>query len=779
MHKKCLLLLLLLCHTSSGYENERAIKIKSDSHPLRISYYNRHSQPVKLKLKTNQKFKRQNDDSVRGEMIPQSRRDIMNIKKVSFHGRKVNSDGNSTVKPHYLLHNTSHLDVHKQPKASQRKDIYQQSHHKKVQKKERESNSVEESPPYIPDDTPFYPLMKPSPINVMPMKQPSFDTVRSYVQYLKMRQHKFFSDFDDDNQPVPEVSSQHRLEPYDGEIDYFKEREQELAREEGLRNQFSPANYGKSSDEQEQPFDTNGSNESETVGDDENAVIHQRTDDSNNNHDDDVISSNEQSSYYDYADNGDDESRKTESFVPFRLYAQVRHVESENHEKPKKSKVREKVSLAKKNIYYKEEGYEDKNYDHGAEKIDYDLNEKRNGKKRNRSKRSTDEKLNVSELPVALAYIKKSELPQLTGEKLFSHLDELIKNSSKYMDDDDDASRPVHFKAIKPSSKYPYYNFPEKILSEMSAHRYSENLRNYPKHRQSFYEHKNAHPCEEIEDDIDPVPKDIEVKGKRGKFNNSPKRLNNLGDKIQCFREKYFGKDPFDNPLFKEDEYVEATIPIPVNHNLSRQVNPLITVYDDVIHNIRSGMVNEFKKKREADDVIKQASEQIAIKAKSFIPNYSSVSGVAQLSMFDINTFLPKYRGSIGKYSSEEQDTTTEVPTTTVTVKNSRKRKRNNLLLEDQNLDPPVQQVKFTTVEVPKSKSKKKHKPSQLNTLPETPPKPISTSIKNFHQPTPLVKSPSNTKYRRYVIPTKHITTITQQLPPPSSGKTTYRFKLL
>lgn len=826
------MLMLLSCHISLSYENERDAKLMKsfEKYPMKVAYLNapqQHQYGKLLKVKSvsdqnSRKFKR---DNVKGELLPQSRQDIFNIQYPKFHGRdrpsadaliKYNSSesGQSNSKStefsqeslehpqnplefpknprqssessDYNLESQSpqkspsHHPKHKPAKASQRNDIYLKParKHKPIKSQHlSKSNNVEDIPPYVPDNSPFYPLMKPSPINIMPTQPPSFDAVRNYVQYLKMRQQKFFSDFNNDEEPAVELKKSQQISaPYEGEIDYFKEREQELAREA----EFSPVNYVKnvqsSEDTEELPYteESSRSNESETItNNDGNANIHRVDNDDYATNSDDYNDSH----YTDYADettNDDDEevesdgdeSRNKENFVPFRLYAQVRHVEADHHEKPSKSNIKEKVSLAKKNVYYKEEGYEDKNYDHGAERINYD---KRNKQNKRRGKRSTDDDIDVSQLPVALAYFKKSEIPQLTGEKLFKHLDELIKNSSIYLPDEDDV-RPVKFGPINPSIKYPNYSiFPDTIKPQLLPDRYSESS---PKLRNSLYASKNVKECDEIEDDINPVPSDIEEEDKPTKYNKSPKKLNNLGDKIQCYREKYFGKDPFDNPLFKEDEYVEATIPIPVNH-IAHQANPLITVYDDVINNIRSGILNEFKKKREAENL---PTEHVTTRNKQLqIPNYSSVVGVSNLPIFDINTFLPKFRGTFSKFSEEDESSKEQEA---ITVRNN----YGNQSLEDQQLDPPM---KPQSTKVKRNNNSKKKKASiQLSQL-ETPPKLISTVITNVHPS----KNTKNPKYRRFISPnsfahpTKHITTFYPHQQPPqivhSNGKSTYRFKLL
>jgi hypothetical protein len=835
------LAVIVLLEISFGYEIQKSFDGVRNRPVLKVSFYDRqqqqqppHGKVIKVKSgdKKFQKYKREYSDNVKGELKPQSREDIYNIKRLSFHGR------NSPSAEPLIGKNISYhqppappsppppptTTTTSKPKFSEpihRNDYYiprskSSSPHKSSKPNKKsispsvDNQVIVSKPRYVPHSEKFYPLMRPSPINVMPTEPPSFDTVRSYVRYLKMRQEKFFSDFDDDEEkpsPVAAAIAQPKISvPFAGEIDYFKEREKELAREEERRNQFSPADFGSNDrisdidDDVLPPYreDHYASNESEI----RNASHNDDDDDNEEEENDNSESSNERGggeevqAYYDGREDYDDavaeeESRKKEQFVPFRLYAQVRHMEADHHEQPKKKNIKEKVSLAKKNIYYKEEGYEDKNYDHGADKVNYgydeNIKELTPKQVRKRAKRSTDgdsESLDVSKLPVALAYIKKSELPNLTGVKLLKHLDELLKNSSIYLPDEDDSnSRPVKFAKPKRSQKYPYYNTPDTVLSEMSAHRYSENLKNYPRHKESLYKLKNVHKCDEIEEDIDPVPSDIEEKGKPTRFNNKPQRLRGLGDKIGCLREKYFGKDPFDNPLFHEDEYVAASIPIPVTHNLSRQANPLITVYDDVINNIRSGFLDEFKQKREAQDALKVASEQISIKAEQIkIPNLSAVSTLSNnFHIFDINNFTPKFTGVINHDLIDDID---ELDDAKLESEGSAaaellKINKQQLLLENDKL----KSANYRGIEgTEKPKVKRNNKNIHSDVIEDILPPPPKTIPNNKIQK--AVKAPQLTiqKFRRFVpntipYPAKHISTI--YLPQKPASKTTYRFKLL
>lgn len=543
-------------------------------------------------------------DNVR-EFEPMSREDIRKLKKLSFHGRSSptaplnasNIDGSTQNALQQLpVHHVNYRE---------RKYIQQQSNNERKPQKKKEISSKSYS---SYEDKGFQPLMRPSPINVHPVDQPSFHTTRNYVDYLKLRQKQFFEDLLKDDP----ISDEERHD----EVGYFIKRERELAEEQ--RPKF----------------------EHKSVEDDDAYVGLEAKQSVKEESDIDD---------HDYDSREEEESRRHESFVPFRLYAQVRHVEADHHEPRSKAsspKAKEKLTLEKKNVFYKEEGYEEKDYDHGAEKI--------SAKYRHRSKRDV-----IEAAPTALPIIIKSSSPQLTGEKILRQLNEHLKKSSLFLPDDDDdvvetkqrPSETIYGTSGKnyKSHKYPYYNLPDtNTLNTMSAFRYSENMKNFPQAKQSLYSFKNLRECQEIDPNINPVPADIEEEGKKTKFNESPQRLKNLGDKIGCFKEKYFGKDPFDNPLFKE-KYVSTSIPISTKDSsfLSHQANPLITVYDDVISNIRAAFADELKKQREQESL---ASESVSVsqttpkapKPEVKITSLSSAPAVSRLPLFDINHYYPK-----------------------------------------------------------------------------------------------------------------------------------------
>ena len=583
-----------------------------------------------IKSEKTNNFKNELYDNVR-EFMPMSREDIKQLKKLSFHGRSPPSNDKSFNSSASMLQQISY----QQPvQINYLQKRYRQQTKPSLDRRGAESHEVTRSYQrplkVFRREKGFLPLMRPSPINLHPADPPTFQTTRNHVDYLKLRQKQFFAEFDD-IKVLPNHST--------GEIDYFVKREQELAEEQ------RPSELPKqSSSENAEADETDIQNAERVDGDSESKDAEK-----------------EEVEEEEEVGEEEGETRKHESFLPFRMYAQVRHVEAKHYEprsKAPKPQVKEKLSLEKKNLYYKEEGYEEKDYDHGAEKV----------KTHFRVKRETSGA--TENLPIALAIISNADLKNFSGEKLLKHLDELLKNTSLFLPDDDEIDlktlkKPVRTiygsSGFKKSEKYPYYNLPDSnTLSTMSAFRYSENMKNFPQAKESLYKYKSINDCQDIDQDPNPVPSDIEQEGKSTHFNERPKRLNHLGDKIKCYKEKYFGKDPFDNPLFKE-KLVTSSIPSPLQTTsfISHQTNPLIAVYDDVISNIRAGFEDELKQKQKKEKLEKEkelesigkktlpeppisASNTITKTTKPEPKHFNSAAGLSRLPIFDINNFYPK-----------------------------------------------------------------------------------------------------------------------------------------
>lgn len=121
--------------------------------------------------------------------------------------------------------------------------------------------------------------------------------------------------------------------------------------------------------------------------------------------------------------------------------------------------------------------------------------------------------------------------------------------------------------------KYPYYFKNLKAVHKNSPLRYAENLKLIPKKSDGgteFYDSRSKFECPEVDDKVDALPEKLKKQGhpdesdenedkprKKGEadFDNvkENQRLKGLGDKIDCFKAKYFGENPLDSPFFKEE----------------------------------------------------------------------------------------------------------------------------------------------------------------------------------------------------------------------------------
>ncbi|CAB3234303.1 unnamed protein product [Arctia plantaginis] len=158
------------------------------------------------------------------------------------------------------------------------------------------------------------------------------------------------------------------------------------------------------------------------------------------------------------------------------------------------------------------------------------------------------------------------EIPTINLDKTYLSESEILKIAKQKI------------KPIKDNirDKYPYYFKKFKSINEHSPLRYAENLKSIPKKSAGgteFYDSRSKLECPEVEEDIDPIPEKLRngnnptkkhndeeerdesnhnTKENNTTLTNKP-RLNGLGDKIDCFKAKYFGENPLDSPFFKED----------------------------------------------------------------------------------------------------------------------------------------------------------------------------------------------------------------------------------
>ncbi|CAH0386913.1 unnamed protein product [Bemisia tabaci] len=105
--------------------------------------------------------------------------------------------------------------------------------------------------------------------------------------------------------------------------------------------------------------------------------------------------------------------------------------------------------------------------------------------------------------------------------------------------------------------KFPFYtSLDADKTAQFSPLRYAQNPQHIPKksgHGMEFYESRKNINCDDPEGPQDVVPK----RAADGEWNERPQpesaRLPELGDRIRCFRRKFFDEDPLDNPFFKEE----------------------------------------------------------------------------------------------------------------------------------------------------------------------------------------------------------------------------------
>lgn len=175
---------------------------------------------------------------------------------------------------------------------------------------------------------------------------------------------------------------------------------------------------------------------------------------------------------------------ENDDFVPYKMLASVRHTERIVHEsKPDEEDpaIKERILEEGGHVVYTEQGYEDKQYDHGDE--ERFANYKKGQSKTTRKKRS-----------------------------------------------------------IRTGRAFPFYLASPIVIPELSPIRYAEGVGLNSNRR--YYDTKTKN-CDAIEFDESTV---------NDEDNNitTKKRLNGLGNKLDCMREKLFGANPFDNPIFLE-----------------------------------------------------------------------------------------------------------------------------------------------------------------------------------------------------------------------------------
>jgi hypothetical protein len=168
---------------------------------------------------------------------------------------------------------------------------------------------------------------------------------------------------------------------------------------------------------------------------------------------------------------------------------------------------------------------------------------------------------------------------------------ELQKNVHEWKAALKDAEKGIIRKPQINTKKYPFYKaLPSNTLSLYSPLRYALNPRAIPSKTEGgmeFYESREHIHCPEVTGPQDVVPK----RTAPGEWNKKPKarlpRLRGLGDKIDCFRIKYFGFDPLDNPFFKEKT---VGLPLVASSDTAESLvdADALGFYSDIMEHIRN-----------------------------------------------------------------------------------------------------------------------------------------------------------------------------------------------
>ncbi|KAK9687644.1 hypothetical protein QE152_g36123 [Popillia japonica] len=273
-----------------------------------------------------------------------------------------------------------------------------------------------------------------------------------------------------------------------------------------------------------------------------------------------------------------EEKAASEDFEPYRTYAQVRKTITKKR-LPKKKKtdprLRESIKDSKIHTVYSEEGYEDSAYDHGDQEKQAESREKEKGADPENFPEpppppsEDEESLEVDEESDKPKDEKESESksesvvePKEAPTDQEGHLIDNMMDESKYGKKTAKPKFIIKVRRKRRSTeeldpkKYPHYTSTK--VNSLSSLRYVENPSNIPKKgAMSFYKEADKMECPEVMD-VDPIPDKIKDGANHTDESNStittPKpKLDKLGDQIDCFKTRYFGEDPLDNPLFKEE----------------------------------------------------------------------------------------------------------------------------------------------------------------------------------------------------------------------------------
>ena len=132
--------------------------------------------------------------------------------------------------------------------------------------------------------------------------------------------------------------------------------------------------------------------------------------------------------------------------------------------------------------------------------------------------------------------------------------------------EEDQAEDIVTTEATIDPEKYPFYN--DEKMPTPSALKYAIDPKRLPAKTygaMEFYNSRDAYKqCDEIEPNLKVLPEKEEPVADKGPETNVP-RLKGLGDKLDCYKAKYFDENPFDNPLFLEKQVEDPVAPAEID----------------------------------------------------------------------------------------------------------------------------------------------------------------------------------------------------------------------
>ncbi|KAK0089125.1 hypothetical protein PV325_008982 [Microctonus aethiopoides] len=157
------------------------------------------------------------------------------------------------------------------------------------------------------------------------------------------------------------------------------------------------------------------------------------------------------------------------------------------------------------------------------------------------------------------------------------------------------------------NEKYPFYHNDQ--ISRASPLKYVISPRQVPQKTDGgseFYESRDKYmSCDDIEPDISKeLPEDDHEPVQNGDLKKNLPRLRGLGDKLSCLRDKYFDKNPLDNPLFKEMRIESPEMP--------EELNPvaLKLAFSSLIGDPEANIARRISKKPEIIDLRSSNSQK-------------------------------------------------------------------------------------------------------------------------------------------------------------------------